>query len=622
MSSNVYSSLDYLPFSICIVNLEGSFIFVNKQMKEIFGYEANEFSNLQIRHLFPYNIMPPELTVLPEQLRYTEFQMIRKDGVIRAFGISINSLRSPFASDVSSLIPFRLIVFQDLAEIEKAKRQGLVEWLQYAQSNLALVLYRLSKIGPEVVLEVGTSIMKEKERALIKLGVFTAAAIGQGGDHTTGLFGPLPVPENENFLCLVFAVRLEDPTQTDPRAQGMRFCMINIVYPRTLESLFTDRRRIKIVMKEYLNSLNTIQELNQDILDQIGRSLIFFERETDVLKERTLEKKLNAIFELSKSLASTSDLETSFEAIALFAERTLMFRFFSALIVDRVNDELWIISHRGYQKDLKMIRIPIGSRKSIVAHVANTNQPLLISNVSECDFYLEVDSQAKSELAVPISSEGEVLGVLNVESEDLNAFTDEDESILTTLAERAASIIKRYELERQLRAVHELGHLIAHAMDYRESFEHIASFASRALYFKVFSIFEVLESGEMRVLAHRGYENFDMTELKINVDSSDYFVAHVARTGRPLYCDDIREAPNYTEADTEVSSEYALPINLFNPTTGRQKCVGVINAESIKPFKETDKFLFEVLANQVLIIMRLWKTTQNFPDIEDTENIL
>ncbi|MHA2363477.1 MAG: GAF domain-containing protein, partial [Candidatus Hodarchaeales archaeon] len=236
--------------------------------------------------------------------------------------------------------------------------------------------------------------------------------------------------------------------------------------------------------------------------------------------------------------------------------------------------------------------------------------PLLVNNVAECKFYRELDSEVKSEMTVPITAEGEVFGVINVESQILNAFTEEDLAILITLAERAASTIMRHELEQKLQGVHELGYLIANSMDYQESFQQIASFTSKILYYKYFAIFELLKTCELSVIAHRGYKDIDVIEQKISIDSPDHFIAQVARTKKRLFMDDISQATSYCEVSADVKAEYAIPMNLFNEQKGRMECIGIINAESTKPFTDVDKFIFEALADQTLIAMRLWKAHQ------------
>ena len=165
----------------------------------------------------------------------------------------------------------------------------------------------------------------------------------------------------------------------------------------------------------------------------------------------------------------------------------------------------------------------IYDQNSIVAKAVRTRKIINVKNVKENEIYLEIDDIVKSELVVPIMIENEVLGVLNVESESESAFTEDDENILMNLAERTATIIKQHELENQLRSIHQLSLLISQSQDYLETFEQMASFASRVLNFKIFGILEVLKSGKINYLVHRGY-TMDVTKLKIHRDSQEFFL--------------------------------------------------------------------------------------------------
>lgn len=598
-----YSSLDYLPFAVGILNLEGNFIFVNKQMVESFQYPSEKFlQDLSLPDLFPY-VLPPELSPLPEQMRYTEYQLRRADGKVSSFGMTLRSLRLSAPNEETGK-PFRLMVLQDLTEIERAKREGLMEWLSYAENNVALAFYHIGGVGPETLFELGTEFLKDKDRALVKLGVYTSAAVGQGVNHSTGLFGPLPIPENPNYLGVVYAEQLVDSTQTDPRGKGRRFCFLVVIFPRNLETIFADRRRIRSVMRDQFGTLETLQDVGIPFLEQVRHNLLFFEDIDVPLKERDLERKLNAVFELSRNLAKTNDLYASFSAMADFAEQTLDFRFFVIALVDKLKDELFFVTHRGYDQsilDLSKVRIPVVSPSSIVARSFRTGQTVYVPDVTTSDVYLQGDPSVRSELAVPIISEGDVYGVINVESEAVDGFSDEeDESLLTSLAEQAALVVKHYELQERLRALHDFEHQMALTTDFTSTFEEMADFAAKVLDFTIFSLLVVRSDGRLEFVVHRGY-TIDLANLDIRVDSPVYIVSRVARTGEPVYCDDITTVEEYYEADDNVKAQYTLPIVFHN------EVLAVINVESASAFTEDEKYLFEVLRDKALLLMRLMR---------------
>ena len=66
--------------------------------------------------------------------------------------------------------------------------------------------------------------------------------------------------------------------------------------------------------------------------------------------------------------------------------------------------------------------------------------------------YIEGSPNTRSELAVPLVFRNEVLGVLNVESEQTDAYTGDDEEMLSTLGASLAAIIANARLLARVRA--------------------------------------------------------------------------------------------------------------------------------------------------------------------------
>jgi sigma-B regulation protein RsbU (phosphoserine phosphatase) len=65
--------------------------------------------------------------------------------------------------------------------------------------------------------------------------------------------------------------------------------------------------------------------------------------------------------------------------------------------------------------------------------------------------YIQVSANTRSELALPLIFRNDILGVLNVESEQVAAYTENDEEMLGTLAGSLAAIIANARLVEQIR---------------------------------------------------------------------------------------------------------------------------------------------------------------------------
>jgi sigma-B regulation protein RsbU (phosphoserine phosphatase) len=122
----------------------------------------------------------------------------------------------------------------------------------------------------------------------------------------------------------------------------------------------------------------------------------------------------------------------------------------SILLVDRERKNLEVKAAVGYSESVNNVRIPFGT--GITGWVATHRRPLRINDVTEDPRYIEVSPNTRSELAVPLIYRNEILGVLNVESEQTGAYIENDQEMLGTLGGSLAAIIANARLLEQLRS--------------------------------------------------------------------------------------------------------------------------------------------------------------------------
>jgi sigma-B regulation protein RsbU (phosphoserine phosphatase) len=104
---------------------------------------------------------------------------------------------------------------------------------------------------------------------------------------------------------------------------------------------------------------------------------------------------------------------------------------------------------RGYEIDaLHRVRQKVG--QGVMGVVIQTGEPLRIGDVHRDPRYIDARPQTQSEMAVPLLSEGRVIGCFNLESDHPNAYTDQDQELLTTLASHAAIAIERVRFYRDV----------------------------------------------------------------------------------------------------------------------------------------------------------------------------
>jgi len=164
---------------------------------------------------------------------------------------------------------------------------------------------------------------------------------------------------------------------------------------------------------------------------------------------------------ITTTAASGTTLEEALESAVTGLQVTLGGDRVTILLTNREKNTLEAKASTGYAEDITKVEIPIGS--GITGWVAAHKSPLRVKNVNEDPRYIVVSSNTRSELSIPLVFRNELLGVLNVESELIDAYTENDEEMLGTLGGSLAAIIANARLLEQIRVQAERDRLIYEA---------------------------------------------------------------------------------------------------------------------------------------------------------------
>lgn len=105
---------------------------------------------------------------------------------------------------------------------------------------------------------------------------------------------------------------------------------------------------------------------------------------------------------------------------------------------------------RGYRISFEMIEPRLRLGEGFIGYVAQTGKPIICPDVSKDSRYFPARRRTKSEMVAPIISNDKVIGVFDLESDELNSYTEDDLSVLQMLASQVAIIIEKVELQEAL----------------------------------------------------------------------------------------------------------------------------------------------------------------------------
>jgi GAF domain-containing protein len=180
------------------------------------------------------------------------------------------------------------------------------------------------------------------------------------------------------------------------------------------------------------------------------------------LERRAIQ--LEASAEVARDAATIRDVEQLLDETVHLISETFGFYHAGIFLVDdaRRHVVLRAASSQGGRRMLERgHQLELG-RVGIVGHVAATGEARIALDVGEDAVFFENPDlpRTRSEMALPLTVRGEIVGVLDVQSTEGNAFTEDDVAVLQTMADQVAVAIENARLleESQL-ALRELERL-------------------------------------------------------------------------------------------------------------------------------------------------------------------
>lgn len=198
----------------------------------------------------------------------------------------------------------------------------------------------------------------------------------------------------------------------------------------------------------------------QIVADQLAIAVIntelFAETQEHLAQHRLLHH-------ITTTAASGTTLDEALQSAVNGLQVTLGGDRVSILLVDREKRTLEVKAAVGYAEEIYALKIPVGN--GITGWSALHRRPLRVNNVLQDTRYVEGSPNTRSEMAIPLLYRSELLGVLNVESEQLSAYAENDEELLGTLGGSLAAIIANARLLEQIRTQAERERIIFEISD-------------------------------------------------------------------------------------------------------------------------------------------------------------
>lgn len=163
------------------------------------------------------------------------------------------------------------------------------------------------------------------------------------------------------------------------------------------------------------------------------------------IKKRSKSLQSELLLEITKKITSTLNFEEVLESIVDSLSKLYSYDAAVIFLVDKKNGTLRHMATRGYNKKL-LDKMPIKVNEGISGQVIQTKKGNIISEVNKNPHYYMVRPETKSQMTAPLFSGDDVIGVLVLESDLPNHYSQSDLETLTAFASLAAIAIDNAEL--------------------------------------------------------------------------------------------------------------------------------------------------------------------------------
>jgi signal transduction histidine kinase len=322
-----------------------------------------------------------------------------------------------------------------------------------------------------------------------------------------------------------------------------------------------------------------------------------------------LESRLATLHTNAAKLALAGSLDQVYEITLDTIEKVLDFMFAGIAVKD--GNRVIYLKTRNSEMPEEW-EIPLDA-KSIIVRTFKTGEPQLVADTGEDPDYLAPPEdygllRGQSEVTAPIFEGKEAAAVINIESPNLNEFTERDVKLLETLAQHVSSALTRLnEAERSMLYEERLSALHSHAVELntaktlREIYECTIKAMVETFNYERVDILMVRGGKLVQVAKYGGIP----AGVELPLDGKGLTIRAV-KEQRTILVNDIEQSSDYVfVVDPETGRphyEYALSkAELASPIIVDSEAVGVLNIESTEKdvFTELDRQQLEILASHV-----------------------
>ncbi|MEW6366570.1 MAG: sensor domain-containing diguanylate cyclase [Acidobacteriota bacterium] len=281
--------------------------------------------------------------------------------------------------------------------------------------------------------------------------------------------------------------------------------------------------------------------------------------------QKRLEK-LEAMYRLNQSILTLLDINVLLKQVLEIMHDTFGCDNSAVLLFEPKSEELYIAAAAGYKQDMiRRFRTSVGGH-GVTGFVARNREPLFVPDTSADPRYVPGVEGARSEIAIPLLVNDQLYGVLDVESQKVYSFTEDDFKVLCVFASHIAMALHNaliFESERKRLSQLEVLNQIRNRLSARQEVDKLLQTVASSIV-EFFNFHHVLiflqdeQEQKLGVIASATLDPAAPHGCELPVD--DNIVARAFSERRALMVPSRDGSPLAARVVAEAESEMCIPI--------------------------------------------------------------
>ena len=357
-----------------------------------------------------------------------------------------------------------------------------------------------------------------------------------------------------------------------------------------------------------------------DLLEQLAGavsiSLIASHR---VAVERFRLNQLNLVRQVSEQLVNALSIDELAQRVTELIQQTFHYYYVAVFTVQDDSPSLRFHSSamanttqeaRSSRRKRRKTKVPLEVKigQGLVGLAAASGERVLVEDVQNDSRYRFVDvlPETRSEVALPLKIKERVLGVLDVQSDQLNAFHPNDLLILEALAASIARAIDGARLysdlrrrANQLSLIAEVSKSVSASLDLFTLMENVATLIHDRFGYPHVNLFTVHSIRRLiAFVAGSGERKAGLGRYTLSLDDVQGIIPWVAREGKTVLANDVKKYKRFRASPLPPENTRS---ELCVPLIYHEEVVGVLDIQSdkVNAFTHADLLIFEAVADNI-----------------------